>query len=144
MTYQPSFAKETSTPVAASDVTELGWLASESRVRSREISDDATAAPNGEPPRRRVPDCDIINIGARRTGVVAADVAAVQNVVSALEGSGPATSAGAVRRRNLTGPLLALLILELAGFGGNYLRKRYVESQVIVVPATGTDRSVIT
>src|SRR5215213_9267289 len=143
MTYQPSFAKETSTPVAASDVTELGWLARESRARSREISDDATGPPNGEPPRRRVPDCDIINIGARRIGVVAADVAAVQNVFSALEGSGPA-SAGAVRRRNLTGPLLALLILELAGFGGNYLRKRYVESQVIIVPATGTDRSVIT
>jgi hypothetical protein len=142
MTYQPSFAKETSTPVAASDVTELGWLASESAARSREISHDRTGAPNGEPPRRRVPDCDIINIGARRTGVVAA-VAAVQNLFSALKGSGDA-SAGAVRRRNLTGPLLALLILELAGFGGNYLRKRYVESQVIVVPATGTDRSVIT
>jgi hypothetical protein len=144
MTYQPSFAKETSTPVAASDVTELGWLASESAARSRESSHDSTGAPNGDPPRRRVPDCDIINIGARRTGVVAADAPAVQDVVSAPEGSGPANAAGAVRRRSLTGPLLALLILELAGYGGNYLRKRYVESQVIVVPATATDRSVIT
>jgi hypothetical protein len=144
MTYQPSFVKETSTPVAVSDVTELGWLGSESAVNSREISHDGRGGPNGEPPRRRVPDCDIIDIGARRTGVVVADSAGVRNVFSAPKGSDLANSAGAVRRRNLTGPLLALLILELAGYGGNYLRKRYVESQVIVVPATATDRSVIT
>ena len=144
MTYQPSFAKETSTPVAASEMTEFGWLASESAASSREISHEGAGPPNGEPPRRRVPDCDIINVGARRSGWVAARVACVRNGFSALEGSGPATSAGAVRRRNLTGPLVALLILELAGFGGNYLRKRYAESQVIIVPATGSDRSVIT
>jgi hypothetical protein len=144
MTYQPSFAKETSTPVAASDATELGWLASDSAGSSREISNDGAGPPDGEPPRRRVPDCDIINIGARRSGVVAAEAATARNVFSALKGSDPANSTGAVQRCNLTGVLVALLILELAGFGGNYLRKRYVESQVIVVPPTATDRSVIT
>ena len=144
MTYQPSFAKETSTPVAASDVTELGWLTSESTARSRESSQGRTGAPNGEPPRRRVPDSDIINIGARRTGAVAANVAAVQKVFSALEGPDPAAARRTAPPRNMTGPLLALLILELAAFGGNYLRKVYVESQVIIVPPTATDRSVIT
>ena len=60
------------------------------------------------------------------------------------KGSDPVAARRAARRGNMTGPLLALLILELAAFGGNYLRKRYVESQVIVVPPPATDRSIIT
>jgi hypothetical protein len=141
MTYQSSFAKETGTPVAA-ELTALGWLTGESGDSPRGISRGAGGR-TGEQPRRRVPDRDIVEVGARPTGVLAGEMADPPNTGLATNSSEPTATAGAMRRRNLTGPLLALLILELAGFGGNYLRKLYVESQVIVVPPTASERSMI-
>ena len=52
--------------------------------------------------------------------------------------------AGRTNRRPYTKALLTLLILEIAVAGGMHLRKRLVEAQVIVVPATTDERAVIT
>src|SRR4051794_40601036 len=111
MTYQPSFARETSTPVAASDLTELGWPTSESADSSRELSHGGVDGPNGRPPRRRVPDDDIVDIGACRTGLVAGGKDGVGDALFASTSSDLAARR-LTRRGNMTGPLLALLILE--------------------------------
>lgn len=48
------------------------------------------------------------------------------------------------RRRDLTGPLTALLAVGLGLLGALYVGKRYTDSHVIVVPATTNEHSVIT
>jgi hypothetical protein len=94
-----------------------------------------------EPPRRRVPDRDIVYVGAAAPHP-ADDIIDVRELAPAPP---PAQkSKNAKRRGNLTRPLLVLLLLEVAVFGAIHLRKRLAEAHVIVVPATADERSVIT
>ena len=142
MTYQPSFQQETSTPVIDPALDHFGWLAAE----SRDGVPDGRVESGAEQPRRRVPDSDIIDVGPHPSRTAASEPVDVRDLaLTAPKGSAPAAARNAGRARlNLTRPLLVLLILEVAVFGGNYLRKRYVESQVIVVPPAASERSVIT
>jgi hypothetical protein len=99
----------------------------------------------GRPGQRRVPDCDIVEIGLApaATGepldLHESDLArpAQRETVVHLCERPPA-------RRGRTRLLTALLILELGFLGAVYVGKRYAETQVIVVPATGNPRAVIT
>ena len=145
MTFQPRFPQETSTPVTDPALDQFGWLAAESRDGVLDLAREQSIEPRAEQPRRRVPDCDIIDVGPLSRTAPGERVDARDLALTAPKGSelAAARTAGS-DLLNLARPLLALLILELAVFGGNYLSKRYAESQVIVVPPTATDRSVIT
>ena len=93
------------------------------------------AEPTPEQPRRRVPDSDIIYVGPRPARSAAPEP---------VDSGPPVSQEPPARRRNLVPPLLALLIFEIVVSGGIYARNRYAEAQVIVVPATTSERSVIT
>jgi hypothetical protein len=97
------------------------------------------------PEQRRVPDCDIVEIGSapgsasEPLDLHESDLARPvrRDTVIHLEQLRPA-------RRDRTRLLTALLILEVGFLGVWYVGKRYAEAQVIVVPATGDPRFVIT
>ena len=96
---------------------------------------------------RRVPDCDIVDVGSQPSEFASSEPVDVRDLVlprskkPRARASRQNTPGG---RRNLTRPLLALLALELMMYGGFYFSKRYADSQVIVVPAPATRGSVIT
>jgi hypothetical protein len=114
-------------------------------------SEDGEAAkgnkgePKPEPPRRRVPDSDIIDVGPRptRTASEALDVRDLFPV-PAKAPLLPSAVPDAFGRHRFMKPLLAFLVLEIVVSAGIYFGKRYAEAQVIVVPATPSGRSVIT
>jgi hypothetical protein len=97
----------------------------------------------GRPGQKRVPDCDIVDVGVVPDGeplqLRESDLARSvrHETVVHLSDRPPA-------RRNRTRLLTALLILELGFLGAVYVGKRYAQTEVIVVPATGNPRSVIT
>jgi hypothetical protein len=101
---------------------------------------------SGQPPRRRVPDCDIIYVGPASRGTIddPIDVRELAFKLPARPAGSAATQAPPAGRRSWAPWLAALLALELAAWGGVYLGKRYADSQVIVVPTTASERSVIT
>jgi hypothetical protein len=103
---------------------------------------DPEPASRPEPPRRRIPDCDIIDVGRR---------AAAAEVVDVLDLVPPGLAAAFLAKRDdvsgpgdMTRPLLALLALAIAVVGGIHLSKRLTASQVIVVPTTLNENTVIT
>jgi hypothetical protein len=99
----------------------------------------ARGGPGREPPRKRVPDCDIVYVGAAPPAPPE-DIVDVRDLAPVEKKS----RKKAKGRRNLTRPLLVLLLLEVAAFGVMHFRKRLTDAQVIVVPASVNERSVIT
>jgi hypothetical protein len=93
-----------------------------------------------EPPRRRVPDCDIVYVGAAPPPADIVDVLDLAPAPASEKKSGRKAKA----RRNLTRPLLVLLLLEVAIVGVMHVRKRMADAHVIVVPVSLDKRSVIT
>jgi hypothetical protein len=140
MNCQPSF-RTGSLPVVGPALDGLGAWVPDARGASAG-GRGGEAEPKREPPRRRVPDCDIIDVGARpaaRPG----DPAGPRDLACeplAARSAAPASP----ERRSYAKPLLALLILQIAVVGGLHLRKRLAEAQVIVVPTTANERTVIT
>jgi hypothetical protein len=140
MNCQPSFATG-SVPLVGPALDDLGWLGPALRDGILE-----EAGRGGHEPRRRVPDCDIVDIGARPRAarrdepVDVLDLALGKGQAAAVRLPAP----GASTRGTYTKALLAFLILQIAAAGGFYLKKRYVETQVIVIPATVNERAVIT
>jgi hypothetical protein len=116
------------------------------RSRDGDASKGNKGEPKPEPPRRRVPDSDIIDVGPRPTRTAASEPVDVRDLL-AIPAKGPLPPAAvpdAFARHKFMKPLLAFLVLEIFVSAGIYFGKRYAESQVIVVPATPSARSVIT
>jgi hypothetical protein len=140
MNCQPSFATG-SVPLVGPALDDLGWVGP--AVQGGIL---AEAGPGGQKPDRRVPDCDIVDIGARPRA------AWRDEPVDVLDLAVGKAQAAAVRlpeqraktTRTYTKALLAFLIFQITAAGGFYLKKRYVETQVIVIPATVNERAVIT
>jgi hypothetical protein len=146
MNCQPSFARG-SVPLGSTALDEFGLLppAAQDGILAK-ATDRVPAGPEGRKPHRRVPDCDIIDVGRRpRPPWRDEPVDVLDLVVSQGEGAvrlpGPGAS---VARRHYTKALVALLILQVTALSGFYLKKRYAETQVIVIPATVNERAVIT
>jgi hypothetical protein len=145
MNCQPSF-RTGSVPLVGPARDELGWSWPALRDGIPDRHASGAAGPKRERPHRRVPDCDIVDVGTRARAVRDAepvdvrDLAFVDAKASAVRPSTPAS----IGRRTYTKPLLALLILQVTVVGCLYLKKRHAESQVIVIPATVNERSVIT
>ena len=135
MNCQPSFATG-SVPLVGSALDELGWLGS--AVQGGTL-DGAPTATNGQKPDRRVPDCDIVEVGPRARAARRDEPVDVLDLAVC-----KAEAAASTSRRKYTKALLAVLILQITAVGGFYLKKRYVETQVIVIPATVNERAVIT
>ena len=139
MNCQPSFATG-SVPLVGPALDDLGWLGP--AVQGGIL---AEAGPGGQKPDRRVPDCDIVDIGARRATWRDEPVDVLDLAVAKADGAGVRLpTQRAKTTRTYTKALLAFLILQIAAAGGFYLKKRYVETQVIVIPATVNERAVIT
>ena len=113
------------------------------RPEERDSARDEQGEPKPDQPRRRVPDADIIYVGPRPGRIPAPEPVDVRDLAftpDALAGTqGPSNG-----RRSLVPVLLALLIFEIVLSGGIYVGKRYAEAQVIVVPATTSERTIIT
>lgn len=143
MNYQPSFSKGAS-EVLDPSLDPLGWLARAplNGARLESGAPDRTGAePKREPPRRRVPDCDIIYVGPRPSEVVVCEPVDVRDLAFVA----PASTQSVLAARHSLAPLLfTLLILEIVVSGGIYFSKRYAESQVIFIPVPISERSVIT
>lgn len=100
----------------------------------------------GRPEQRWGSDCDIVEIGrftpsfeAEPLDLRESDLAKpVRRETLARVNKRPSD------RRDRTRLLTALLILELGFLGALYVGKRYADAQVIVVPTTANERSVIT
>lgn len=116
------------------------------RFRDGEPAKGNKGEPKPEPPRRRVPDSDIIDVGPRPTRTASSEPVDVRDLfpVQAKGPIPPAAMPDAFGRHKFMKPLLAFLVLEIVVSAGIYFGKRYAESQVIVVPATSSGRSVIT
>jgi hypothetical protein len=99
----------------------------------------ARGGSRGEPPHRRVPDCDIVYVGSAPPPEDIVDVRDLAPI-AAIEKKSTKKKA----RRNLSRPLVVILLLEVAVFGAMHFRKRLTETQVIVVPVSADERSVIT
>ncbi len=95
-------------------------------------------------PRRRVPARDIVYVGPRVALRSPSEPVDVRDLAFTPRAASLAVAPGASPRRNLTRPLLALLVLEIAVASGLYFGKRYAEAHVIVVPAATSEHSVIT
>jgi hypothetical protein len=96
-----------------------------------------------QPPQRRIPAEDIVFIGEPREADAPLDLA---ELVSAPENA-PASHDGAVPRNSSLPPrhrAFLVLALGFAILGAVHVVKRQTKSQVIVVPATADERSVIT
>ena len=102
------------------------------------------AGNTGGPPRRRVPDRDIIDVGPSPPAARPDDPVDVADLAFEPARGAAGVPAGPPNRRSYTKALLTLLILQIAVAGGLHLRKRLAEAQVIVVPATTDERVVIT
>jgi hypothetical protein len=138
MNCQPSFATG-SIPLVGPALDELGWL--RPAVQGGIL---AEAGRGGHEPRRRVPDCDIVDIGARPRAAWRDESV---DVLDLTIGKAQASSVRVPEQRaktTRTKALLAFLIFQITAAGGFYLKKRYVETQVIVIPATVNERAVIT
>jgi hypothetical protein len=98
----------------------------------------------GGPPRRRVPDCDIVDVGPSPPAARPDDPVDVADLAFEPTSGAAGVPAGPPNRRSYMKALLTLLILQIAVAGGLHLRKRLAEAQVIVVPATTDERVVIT
>ncbi len=146
MNCQPSFARG-SVPLGSTAFDEFGLLrlAAQDGILD-EAADRALAGPEGRKSDRRVPDCDIIDVGRRpRAPWRDEPVDVLDLAVSQIQGAVRLPEPGAsVARRNYTKALVALLILQITTLSGFYLKKRYAETQVIVIPATVNERAVIT
>ena len=150
MNYQPRFSMVTG---AAVDLTgKLGWPAAREggelrsrvpRLDGRDVAIKRAEAISGQP-RRRVPECDIIYVGPRSSLHPASEPVDVRDLVFAARAAPPAGAPRTSPARNLTRPLVALLVLEIALASGIYFGKRYAPSHVIVVPPATSEHSVIT
>lgn len=103
--------------------------------------------PSPEQPRRRVPDGDIVDVGPCGVPIWRGKAISMSPSLwaQAISRTPPTNAKGPMARRSFARPLLALLVLEFAVLGGIYVKKRYADSQVIVVPAPlHHGRSVIT
>jgi hypothetical protein len=138
MNCQPSFTTG-SLPLVGPALHELGWM--QDGLPDRRAS--ATPAARRERPQRRVPDRDIVHVGPRARAPRLDEPVDVRDLAFVEAEAIPAPAAS-IGRRRYAKPLLALAILQIAAVGGLYLNKRYAESQVIVIPATVNERSVIT
>ena len=136
MNCQPSF-RAGGVPVAGPALDGLGRPASGALGAG-------CAGNTGGPPRRRVPDCDIVDVGPLPPAPRPDDPVDVADLAFEPARGVAGVPAGPTNRRPYTKALLTLLILEIAVAGGLHLRKRLVEAQVIVVPATIDERAVIT
>jgi hypothetical protein len=106
-------------------------------IRERNVQD--------RPEQRRVPDCDIVEIGpAPGSEAEPLHLGESDRAKPVRRGTLALVKTPPSERRDLTRLLTALLILELGFFGALYMGQRYAEAQVIVVPATADDRSVLT
>ena len=99
-----------------------------------------------EQPQRRVPDCDIVEVGRPEAG---SETEPLDLGEIALPGpfrreTLARANKRAADRRSLIRPLTALLVLGLGLLGALYVGKRYTDWHVIVVPAPTNERSVIT
>jgi hypothetical protein len=103
----------------------------------------------GRPPERthrRVPDCDIVDVGhlepdAESDPVNVGEIASPKLVRLDTH---PRAKRQQREQGDLTRPLTALLALGLGLLGAMYMGKRYADARVIIVPATVNERSVIT
>jgi len=139
MNCQPSFATG-NVPLVGPALDDLRWVGP--AVQGGIL---AEAGRGGQKPDRRVPDCDIVDIGPRGATWRDEPVDVLDLAVCKADGAAvrlPAPRAST--RGTYTKALLAFLILQIAAAGGFYLKKRYVETQVIVIPATVNERAVIT
>jgi hypothetical protein len=138
MNCQPSF-RTGSIPIVGLAVDDLGWAWTDGGV-------DASG-PRRERPQRRVPDRDIIHVGRARLASRRDEPVDVRDLAYADAGSidpRPPAQAARTDPRRYTKFLVALLILEITTVGGLYLKHRYAETQVILIPATVNERAVIT
>ena len=135
MNCQPSFVTG-SVPLVGPALDGLGWLGPAVRDGTR---DGAPAATNAQEPHRRVPDCDIVDVGCRARATRRDEALDVLDLTV-----GKAEATASASSRKYTKALLAFLILQITAAGGLYLKKRYAETQVIVIPATINERAVIT
>jgi hypothetical protein len=104
---------------------------------------DQAAQPNE--PQRRIPDHHIFKTGRPGTSFEAEPLDLGEIALSGVQREPlAATNRIPGDRRDLTGPLTALLALGLGLLGALYVGKRYTDSHVIVVPATTNEHSVIT
>jgi hypothetical protein len=142
MNCQPSF-RTGSVPLVGPVRNELGlpWPAAQDGIPDRHAGN--AAGPKRQRPHRRVPDCDIVDVGARARAIRDDEPVDVRDLAF-IDGKASAVRPSVPGRRSYTKLLLALLILQVTVVGGLYLKKRYAESQVIVIPATVNERSVIT
>jgi hypothetical protein len=132
-------------PVGEQPVNSADQLIAQFRATSDSVP-TVEAAPKPQPPRRRVPDCDIVYVGPGLARMAADDPIEVRDLAFApQQGTQGATKPDTiVGGWNLRRSLIALLAIEILVTGGMYLRQRYAESHVIVVPAATDERSVIT
>ena len=138
MNCRPSFSQASAIgmdPALGESGRRLGTFSLTGKVRGQ-----------SEPRRRRVPDCDIIDVGRRAGRVRESEAIDVRELAFAAPPSAVTSDASPkpAGRRSLAPWLLACLIVEIAIAGAMYLGQRYAESSVIVVPATVNERSVIT
>lgn len=112
--------------------------------QDRDRAGDEQGEPKPDQPRRRVPDRDIIYVGPHRNS--ASEPVDVRDLAFLPQRPVPqaALQNSPAGRRSLVPVLLALLVFEIVVSGGIYASKRYAEAQVIVVPATTSEDSLIT
>ena len=138
---------------AAVDLTgKLGWPAAPEggalrsrmpRFEGREVPIKRAEVRSGQP-RRRVPERDIIYVGPRSGIRPASKPVDVRDFALTARAAPLAGAPGTSPARNLTRPLVALLVLEIVVATGIYFGKRYAQSHVIVAPPATNEHSVIT
>lgn len=168
MNYQPSFARATRAAFHG-PLEELDRIVQERQagaaqnaresasrsLPSRQIPDKAQrstgkrghpftahdAEPQRERPRRRVPDHDIVYVGAHPVDTSSTEPVDVRDLAYLPSDNESDIPDGSPTLRRV---LIALLAAAITTVGGIYFGQRYAESHVIVVPTTVDGNSVIT
>src|SRR5688572_8796857 len=114
MNCQPSLARG-SVPLGSTALDEFGLPRPAVHDGIRDGARRGTAAgPEGRKPYRRVPDCDIVDVGPRARATWHDEPVDVRDLV---------VSKASTTRRNYTKALVALLILQITALSGFYLKK---------------------
>jgi hypothetical protein len=139
MNCQPSFTTG-AVPIVGPPLGGFGW-APDTLAHGPELE---AVAPKTPGPQRRVPDCDIVEVGRGRTTASGGEPIDVRDLAFSDPAGSDVRPGARFAGGKYVKPLLALLILQITVVGGFYLKKRYAEAQVIVIPATDNERAVIT